>query len=355
VIRQSTWWGRLAALDDERLLAWMLSAAFLFGGALSSLYLFAAGAVRPGTATTVYVVTVGCSLVAGVVLAVRPRLHNRAALGWVLLADLLYTLSAVTLYDPERLASPVRLLFATVVAAWFLPIQALAAHLAAIFAISWVVLGPTGDLYLHLVQVTLQVGMLGGAGAAIYLLRRRTQRLLAATRQASMTDALTGLPNRRHLESRMPQFWTSARREGDLLAAFVLDLDHFKQINDAHGHAMGDQVLQAVAAAVRRCLREQDVVARTGGEEIVVLSQVPGTEEAMAMADRLRHEVATIPLPVRITASVGVAALGPAETVDAVEATWRLIEIADGAMYQAKHQGRNRCVLVEVHDAGATT
>src|SRR5439155_2477097 len=106
------------------------------------------------------------------------------------------------------------------------------------------------------------------------------QRLLAATQALTLLDPLTGLFNRRHLVAQAPRLWRQARREGTRVAALVLDLDHFKRLNDAHGHAAGDAVLRSVARSLAASVRPTDVLARTGGEELVGLGLVGAPEEA---------------------------------------------------------------------------
>jgi diguanylate cyclase (GGDEF)-like protein len=124
----------------------------------------------------------------------------------------------------------------------------------------------------------------------------------------------------------------------------VLDLDHFKRLNDAHGHAAGDAVLRAVAQSLSTTVRPADVLARTGGEEIVVLGLVGDPDEAGRLAERLRAAVATCQTAEGhgVTASIGVALTRPADGEDPTAALWRLIDRADVAMYEAKQAGRDR-------------
>ena len=271
---------------------------------------------------------------------------------WVAVGDVVYLVVAVAVVDAQLYSSPLMMLFTTLVAAWFLGPRALTVQTVALFAICAVALAPTlPDRTVLAVQVLVQGGVLTCAAVVVYLLRRRSDALLAAMYRVSTTDFLTGLPNRRHLEGQMPALWSRAHREGWLIAALVLDLDRFKEVNDQYGHAVGDAVLRAVADTMRRCLRGQDVVARTGGEELVVVTLVHAADEARVLAERLRVAVAQVRAPAPITASVGIAVIA-ATSAGGVgrepdEATWRLVEIADGAMYQAKRGGRNRSVLVE--------
>jgi diguanylate cyclase (GGDEF)-like protein len=199
-----------------------------------------------------------------------------------------------------------------------------------------------------LIQVGVSAGMLNGVSLGVFLLRRRVERLLDATQALSSTDPLTGLSNRRYLVEQAPRVWRQARRDGTRVAAMVLDLDHFKRLNDAHGHAAGDAVLRAVAGALSATVRPADVLARTGGEEIVVVGLVSDPAEAGRLAERLRTAVAEADGGHRVTASVGVALTRPADGEDPTDALWRLIDRADVAMYEAKEQGRDRVAAARV-------
>ena len=170
------------------------------------------------------------------------------------------------------------------------------------------------------------------------------QHLERAKRRA-LIDELTGTYNRRFLEEALAKLVVpDDRRRGQVLSLLVIDLDHFKKVNDTYGHQVGDQVLKAVAAAIHRALKESDVLARYGGEEFVVVLPRTDTAGAMAVGERLRTAVAGLSLrklapasPDRITISVGVASY-PIHATTVPD----LIRMADEALYQAKSQGRNR-------------
>jgi diguanylate cyclase (GGDEF)-like protein len=149
--------------------------------------------------------------------------------------------------------------------------------------------------------------------------------------------------------------WRQARRDGTRVAAMMLDLDHFKRLNDAHGHAAGDAVLRAVAASLAASVRPTDVLARTGGEELVVLGLVGDPDEAARLAERLRTAVANTRTADghAVTASVGIALTRPTDAEDAADELWRLIDRADAAMYEAKQQGRDRVASLWVPRARA--
>jgi len=163
-------------------------------------------------------------------------------------------------------------------------------------------------------------------------------------RQLAYFDALTGLPNRRLLQDRLEQALVRARRHKQLVAVLFLDLDHFKQVNDVHGHEVGDELLTAAASRLARCVRQGDTVARQGGDEfIVVLAEVAVASGAVRVAESIVRELATpYELGARqihvdiITASVGIA-LFPDHGQDGQT----LMKHADLAMYAAKQAGRN--------------
>lgn len=174
--------------------------------------------------------------------------------------------------------------------------------------------------------------------------RTEQQALLAEVRAAATTDALTGAYTRGHLFMLGEQEVARARRYGHALAVLMLDVDFFKSINDGHGHAVGDEVLRAVAGRVVANCRQPDMVGRFGGDELVVLLPETGEEAAHTLAERMRvavceHPVMTSCGPLAITLSVGAAALSAADAD--FEA---LLARADEALYAAKRAGRARSV-----------
>jgi diguanylate cyclase (GGDEF)-like protein len=248
------------------------------------------------------------------------------------------------------------LLFPSFVAAWFLGRFELAVNMVVTLVVCLLALGPSYDSPVALgVQVGVSAGMLNAGALGVFLLRRRVQRLLAATQTLSLLDPLTGLFNRRYLVAQAPRLWRQARRDGTRVAAMVLDLDHFKRLNDAHGHAAGDAVLRAVATSLTATVRPTDVLARTGGEEIVVLGLVGDPDEAARLAERLRTAVANTRTADghAVTVSVGIALTRPVDAEDATAELWRLIDRADAAMYEAKQQGRDRVASMWVPHARA--
>ncbi|MDX6256207.1 MAG: hypothetical protein QOJ11_2541 [Frankiales bacterium] len=164
--------------------------------------------------------------------------------------------------------------------------------------------------------------------------------LLAQVRGLAATDSLTGIANRRTFDSELLRELSRADRSGAALALIIVDIDHFKAHNDAHGHQVGDRTLQRVAAILRDGGRATDTVARYGGEEFVIL--LPGSDPVAAhlKAERYRQLIEEMPEKPSVTASFGVA-IYPQHAADGAD----LIQAADAALYESKRAGRNRVSL----------
>jgi diguanylate cyclase (GGDEF)-like protein len=172
--------------------------------------------------------------------------------------------------------------------------------------------------------------------------------------EQAVTDQLTGLPNRRYLWGALESELIRARRRKSPIAVMMLDIDHFKEFNDAHGHEAGDLVLKSVAGALRRVVRGSDIVARHGGEEFVIVLPDAGEASAQARAEELRRGIAALRLdycgkPLEpVTLSVGIAV-----SADAHESVEALVRAADDAMYEAKRSGRDRVVFGQPESGAA--
>jgi diguanylate cyclase (GGDEF)-like protein/PAS domain S-box-containing protein len=171
-----------------------------------------------------------------------------------------------------------------------------------------------------------------------------TERKLAAEklRELAIMDSLTGLFNRRHFIELSEREFNRSSRYGKDLSMMMMDIDHFKAVNDTHGHHVGDEVLSALAEIFRSGLRSTDVVGRLGGEEFGVLLPETGLPEALPLAERVRRTVADKPIPtsagnLAVTISIGVATV----TTEAYRLE-SLMQRADEALYKAKDNGRNR-------------
>jgi diguanylate cyclase (GGDEF)-like protein len=156
----------------------------------------------------------------------------------------------------------------------------------------------------------------------------------------SITDPLTGALNRRHMQDRLLDALQASRRGGGPATILIIDIDHFKRVNDEHGHEAGDGVLKGIVAVISERARRIDLLFRMGGEEFLLLLPATAETQAVTLAEELRESIAAALLLEgrRVTVSIGVGELSPDDTVH----TW--IKRADDALYAAKNAGRNRVV-----------
>jgi two-component system, cell cycle response regulator len=164
-------------------------------------------------------------------------------------------------------------------------------------------------------------------------------------RRLAVTDGLTQVHNHRYFQERLREEFRRAQRYDESLSLILVDLDHFKGINDAHGHGAGDRVLREVAASLQHSVRETDLVARYGGEEFAVLLPCTHLPGALTVAERIRKEIKELHAgpegALRVTASLGVSSF-PHRAILAPE---QLLVTADEALYRAKREGRDRICL----------
>jgi len=181
----------------------------------------------------------------------------------------------------------------------------------------------------------------------IVTLEQRLRRTLEARARQAATDALTGLPNRRAFDRQFNAEFKRARRFGESLSVLLIDVDHFKHINDQHGHLIGDEVLRHLAATFRTNLpRQFDILARFGGEEFAVVLPHSDREAALLVAERLRAAVAETSIRTAaglllITISIGIGHLATRAAPEPLT-THDLLDEADRCLYESKRQGRNR-------------
>lgn len=159
--------------------------------------------------------------------------------------------------------------------------------------------------------------------------------------QAAVTDSITGLHNRRYFDDALREYLEAFQRIGKPVGMMILDLDHFKVINDTYGHDVGDEVLRVVSKCLAEFTRHHDVVARIGGEEFAVLSPNIGEKQLFDFANRIRSAVADLKVKsgdviVKVTVSAGIAVW------DGKESGEKLYQRTDRQLYAAKHSGRNR-------------
>lgn len=169
----------------------------------------------------------------------------------------------------------------------------------------------------------------------------------------NITDPLTKVYNRRYLDRRIKEEVARSRRYSLELSVLMLDIDHFKRVNDTYGHQVGDVVLSTLGSLVKTSLRELDVVARYGGEEFLVICTNTGIDGAALVAERLRRLVESLQVEIpdgaggnqtiRISISIGVAGLNAS-----IDSKDKLVQAADQALYRAKGEGRNRVIVNEM-------
>jgi two-component system, cell cycle response regulator len=157
----------------------------------------------------------------------------------------------------------------------------------------------------------------------------------------ALTDGLTGMHNRRYFDDAMSEYLDQFRKIDKPIGLMILDLDHFKKVNDTYGHGVGDEVLRQIARCLQEFTRYHDVVARLGGEEFAVVAPNMSRESLYKLADRIRHAISSLNIKsgnvtLRVTMSIGLAIWDHKETSE------ELYKRADMQLYQAKRTGRNR-------------
>ena len=213
-------------------------------------------------------------------------------------------------------------------------------QLLMILVCGWIV-AALGWLAYTVLQYRAQLGKSTARLAMLSKLNSALELEASELADQAFTDELTGALNRKGLRDALMNKWRKAGSTDDEMAVVFVDLDHFKRVNDTHGHDVGDQVLRTFAAAVQREIRASDKLVRWGGEEFLIVCLSCGAAEAQGLANKLRramhHQI--WPCGMRLTASFGVTALGEGEDIGDT------IKRADEALYQAKSEGRDRVKL----------
>jgi diguanylate cyclase (GGDEF)-like protein len=219
-------------------------------------------------------------------------------------------------------------------------VQQIGCAIAILLTLLGYALDPPTDVWDGVTNRAFSIIVLLGTATCLTKLSQYERRLLIQ----SMTDPLTGLLNRRSFLDLSGKEATRAHRHGSPFSVLMLDIDHFKKINDSHGHPVGDQAIKALAAVCGKALRPHDILARYGGEEFVLTLPQTSADGARIVAERIREAVEAVTVPsdngeVRFTVSIGVATYGTGEPFDHV------VERADQALYVSKQSGRNRVTV----------
>jgi diguanylate cyclase (GGDEF)-like protein len=188
--------------------------------------------------------------------------------------------------------------------------------------------------------------------AAVIAVCIETSISMEQLKHLGLFDNLTGVNNRRFFDQRLLEETARVKRSGAPMSCLFIDADHFKNINDSHGHQVGDEVLQYIAQIIREQVRSIDIVARYGGEEFIVILLQTDTELVKEIAERTRFEIAKDPFQaskgcfIDITASIGISTLLPEHCDEELDqAAKQFIEHADKALYAAKSNGRNQAII----------
>ena len=182
------------------------------------------------------------------------------------------------------------------------------------------------------------------------------QDLIDGLCELSLKDPLTGLPNRRHIGAVLEREIDRVARSGEAALLLILDIDHFKKVNDSHGHLAGDIVLQSVARTLESCVRPMDTVARFGGEEFAIVLPACQFGFGRAVAERVRHAVESTPVRVSPSLALNVTvSIGGAFALQWIRSTTSLwIDRADAELYKAKLAGRNRISIEDQPDSSVS-
>jgi diguanylate cyclase (GGDEF)-like protein len=310
-----------------------------FGGVLGGFALLAPGYLRPGGWRIALLVIVILDLLTVVHLWFRGEMTLRAEKLWTYTATLTLVLAAMTPADlvGARLTTALFILSGLFGALCLGMVELLGLLFMVMVATTFVMwyCGDTG--WLLVMHTMIVVVCTTGPAIMISLLRAHLAGALERSLHQASTDPLTGLANRRGMREKAPAVLNQARRTGDVVGLLLVDIDHFKQVNDTYGHQVGDEVLRDVAAAIRSCVRGDDVVVRMGGEEIAVLTSL-ARSGLVALGERIREAVVR---DCAVTVSVGVAWSTP-DGSDPDSVLKALTEAADEQLYAAKDGGRNQ-------------
>jgi diguanylate cyclase (GGDEF)-like protein len=315
------------------------TAAALFGAASLVTFISVLAPHQPQVETgNLTFVAAGAAVVTAILLGAGERLPRWTVHLWPAAGTLLVSFGL--LFNGERHGGAaggdeMYYLWVTLYAAYYLGRLGTAVHVAFVAAAYTVTLIAIDPGPIAVSRWLTTIGLAVGSAVVVRLLAEQIERLVAELRHAAATDPLTGLLNRRAFGQRSGQELARARRTGEAFAALLIDVDDFKQINDRHGHAAGDEALVELAAMLTRELREIDTVARIGGDEFAVLLPATGIAGAETIAARLRESSA-------VQISIGIAVYGVHG-----HSTDELARAADAALYDVK-RGR-----VEPRAAGA--
>lgn len=313
----------------------------LSGGVLSPLVALGRYDSQAGLAPTLALGAASAFI--GLLLLAFPTRAPRFALGLLVPFGTLLITAAIKLNGLDGVTADTPIFYVLVVlyAFYFLSLRAALAQLALVAAAyGWLLLSEVpADIALARWLTTVSVML--AAGLLVQRMNQRMDGLIEALSVTARQDALTGLLNRRGFDERFGLELARSRRTREPISLLMVDLDHFKRLNDSRGHAAGDEALRRVAGMLEMSARDVDAVARIGGEEFAVLVPGSGGPLAWRIAERLREQLAreSEDWSTPLTTSIGVASAPPLEPEREA-----LMEAADAALYRAKDLGRDRTI-----------
>lgn len=279
-------------------------------------------------------------------LVVKNDVQGRITANW-LVHSLVNLACASTLF--VRVAQPLRTAY------WLAGASFLVMGCATLTRVAVAIFAPANTVFLFapgkISPTVFMVASLAQMALAFGLLLMINYRLASDLRQLAATDALTGLLNRGSIEKELTRQTALAGRSGVAMALMMVDVDHFKGINDRYGHPAGDEVLRQLAALMQSLVRQGDAVGRYGGEEFCIVLPATGVHEAAVLAERLLERYAALCVDWHGASLSGTVSIGIADTAACGLAVAPLIAAADRALYQAKNAGRNRMAWYPGHAA----
>jgi diguanylate cyclase (GGDEF)-like protein len=323
-----------------RQLSTILIAAYLVAGAVIGMAgAFVPGFVRPGGAFATFCIAVGALISAGLIWWRRDLgVRVEAILVYATVVAIGYAGLFLLVGGTARIAT-VLFVIDTLFGALFLGRPQVATLLGMVVVLTVWIMWASGDSW-ALAALHSALVLTGNVGPCLMVVALRGQLSGALERSLHQanTDPLTGLANRRAMRERLPALVSRALRGGSVVGLLMVDIDHFKVVNDTYGHQIGDEVLRDVARTIRACVRGEDLVVRVGGEEMVVVAAL-GSRHLVTLGERIRGDVAR---DCAVTVSVGVAWVEPDPEADPDEVLDLLTDAADGHLYAAKKAGRDR-------------
>lgn len=301
-------------------------------------------ALAPGLGPIAALTTsIGVTILLGLWLTFYPQYSALPSRWATALAPLIWIILWLALRDPQHMLSPMPLIYSGALCAATCGPRLVALNTILCLVSLWLWVADASDADEFVLMRFLGNGAtLLAVPVVVYLVRRRATLLREQVRRSSVSDALTGLPNRRHLEVVAPRLLAQALQQEREIFALTIDTDRMASVNERHGHLAGDELIKQVAGLLRRALRPEDVLVRTTGAQFVALGLSRNEWEAMRVGERVRQAMRKQTMRVPVTCSIGVASARVMPGLDPGEWIWNLTSVAEESLAAAKASGRDR-------------